>query len=112
MLDRFKLKSALVDSYVGAIVVGWLFAEGIGRLVTSITTPLTEWGVERIRQQLSPGTSSILGSPLRFPTELMVSQLIAAALLLLIAFYLLRWLYFPPTESLDQGQTQEPEESA
>lgn len=104
MLER--MKSALVDSYVGAILVGWLFAEGIERLLTSIVTPLTEWGVERILQQLSPGTFGILGSPARYPTEFTVSQLITGALILLIAFYLLHWLYFPATENRDQEQTQ------
>jgi hypothetical protein len=41
MFDR--LKQALVESYVGAIVLGYLFAQGILHFVDIFTTPVAGW---------------------------------------------------------------------
>lgn len=95
MLDR--VKSALIESYVGVIAVGWLLAEGTARLVTSFTTPLTEWMINRMRQQDTPGFHSLYGPQPHFLFQLMIPQLIAAVLLLLVGLLLLRWLYLSPS---------------
>jgi mannose/fructose/N-acetylgalactosamine-specific phosphotransferase system component IID len=110
MLER--IKKALVESFVGAIVVGVLIANGIVNLVTSITTPLTEWVNLRFQEQ----QSSTFFPPqyLQFLLRHLIQQLIGAALFLLIAFLLLRWLYIEPSavEPSDPSQVEEPEESA
>lgn len=107
-----RIKSAIVDSYLGVIAVGWLFAEGIARLVTSFTTPLAEWMTERMRLQHTPGYVSVYGSARQFPFQIMIPQLIAALMLLLIEYLLLRWLYFAPLQEQNLHQTGEPAEDA
>jgi fructose-specific phosphotransferase system IIC component len=109
---RERIKSALVDSFVGAIAVGWLFAEGVARFVTSFTTPLTEWIIEQMRYQQMPRFSRPIAFRPQFPFQIMIPQLIAGALLILIAYLLLRWLYFEPSEKQNSEQTQELEEGA
>lgn len=101
-----RIKPALVDSYVGVIAVGWLFAEGIARLVTSFTTPLAEWMRERMLRQPTPGYRP---TP-HFPFQIMIPQSITALLLLLIGYLLLRWLYFAPLPEQNLHPTREPAE--
>ena len=109
MLER--IRKALVESFVGAIAIGWLFADGILRFVTGITVALTE----RLREWIQQPKGSVLFPSPRppFPSQPLIQEWIAAALLLLIAYALLRWLYIEPTaEPSDPSQEPEPEESA
>lgn len=98
-----RIKKALVESFIGAIAIAWLFAEGITHLVTGLTTPLGMWMTERLRQQSNPGYSGILTPRLEFPIALAVPQLIAGALLLLIAWLLFRWLYLDVPAASETG---------
>jgi hypothetical protein len=110
MLER--IKKALVESFVGVIVVGMLFADGIMSFVSGISTPLANWLTEWIQQAKG---SVLVQTPLpRFPVLPFIREWIAAALLLLAAFLLLRWLYIEPSaaEPSDPSQVEEPEESA
>jgi len=110
MLER--IKKALVESFVGVIVVGSLFASGIVSFVTGIAAPLANWLAEWIQQEKVP--AGFLNQPPPFGYQLFIDEWIAAALLLLIAFLLLRWLYIEPSaaEPSDSSQLEEPEESA
>jgi len=96
MLDR--MKSALVRSYVGAIGTGWLLAQGIYHAAMALTMPLTMWMQQRSQQQRFQSLSVLVRpEPLlapRFPYEMAIPQLLSAALLLLAAWGLLRWLYW------------------
>jgi hypothetical protein len=47
-----------------------------------------------------------------FPFQLVFSQLLTSASYLLIGYFLLRWLYYPPTGKQDQDQALEPAEDA
>lgn len=96
MLER--VKNALIDSFVGAIAVAWLFAEGIMSVVGSFTSPLTRWLLDRMRWRESPTFSHAFGSPPQFPFEMAIPQLIGAVLLLVLAYLLFRWLYLGPPE--------------
>jgi hypothetical protein len=100
MLERLKtalsnMKTALVDSYVGAIALGWLFAEGITRFVSIVTEPFQSWLAQRQFWKANHFSSATPGYP--FPEAL--SLLLMSLFLLLIAYGLLRWLYYPPQES-------------
>jgi hypothetical protein len=106
MLER--VKNALVQSFVGAIAIGWLFANGIVRFVTGITTPLTEWMTEQIQQQ----QSSVLLRSSQFRFQRVISEWIAAALLLLVAYQLLRWLYFEPRAAENPNPSHAPKANA
>lgn len=102
MLER--LKTALVDSFVGAIAVGWLCAEGVFSFVSAFTTPISTWFQEGLLQFRG---NSVFKPPIRFPFELAIPPLAMSALLLMIAFLLLRWLYFPAAEKPEQTEVLE-----
>ena len=106
------MRTALVDSFVGAIATGWLFAEGIGHFASIFTMPLTTWLQQRMLYQLNRASSPIFPDHPHFPVELAIPQLLSSLLLLLIAYGMLRWLYFPPVEKQEQDQMPEPEEGA
>ena len=87
MFDR--LKRALVESFVGAIALGWLFAQGILHFADIFIAPLAVW-VQRIEY---PGVFESRGSvPAGLSFLDAVPQLVQSLLLLLVAYVLLRWL--------------------
>ncbi|MGA2673779.1 MAG: hypothetical protein ABSE99_11185 [Terracidiphilus sp.] len=104
MLER--LKTALVDSFVGAIALGWLFAQGVARFVGIFIEPVSRWITQRQYWEMSQANSG----PRAFPFQLALSQLLTSVLLLLIAYGLLRWLYYPAAEEQGQTGTTEPEQ--
>lgn len=108
MLDR--LRAALVDSFAGAIALGFLFAEGIQRMAYIFADPVTRWLLQRFQEQQNGRYSSLFTSPPRFPFEMAIPQLFTALFLLTASYVLLRWLYFPPEDKQDPDV--EPEEDA
>ncbi len=106
MLER--MKTALVDSYAGAIALGWLFAMGITRFVGVFIEPVTVWMTRRQSWEIySAGATSPA-----FPFQLVFSQLLTSASYLLIGYGLLRWLYYPAKEKQDPEGAPEPEPEA
>jgi len=106
MLERLRL--ALVNSYVGAIAIGWLAAQGLTDVTSIFVAPVTAW----IARRFSSGDTSFFSVPpsTSFPYWLAVPPLIRSTLLLLIALFLIRWLYFEPVERVsaqdsDPGET-------
>jgi hypothetical protein len=90
MVDR--LKRVLVESFVGAIALGYLLAEVVLYFVRMFTAPITEWAARNLYRGLIPGTTGFSDSPLRAA----VSPTIGFVMLLLAWYLLLRWLYFTP----------------
>jgi hypothetical protein len=90
MLDR--LKQALVDSYVGAIALGYLFAQGILHFVNIFASPVAHWISRKQYGGLVPGRTGLPG----FSLQDALPEVISFALLLVVWFVLLRWLYFRP----------------
>jgi nitric oxide reductase large subunit len=90
-----RVRAALVRSYVRAIVTGWLMALGLIDAVRIFTTPLS---IQLMRSQ----TRNWPYAPFQFgkhPWLAALPELVSSVLLLLIAYGLLRWLYFGPKES-------------
>jgi predicted Kef-type K+ transport protein len=110
MLDR--LKTALVESFAGAIAIGFLLSEGIMRVAYIFSEPVTRWILERIQQEQNSRDPNSFAALPRFPFEMAIPELFTALFLLVMAFVLLRWLYLPPAEKQDQDQTPEPEQGA
>jgi predicted Kef-type K+ transport protein len=106
MLERLKL--ALVNSYVGAIAVGWLAAQALTDVTSIIVAPVSAW----VARRLSSGDTSFFRIPPSpsFPYWLAVPPLIRSTLLLLIAFFLIRWLYIEPVER-DSARNSDPGET-
>ncbi|HXT85507.1 MAG TPA: hypothetical protein VN745_00660 [Verrucomicrobiae bacterium] len=85
-----QLKSILVESYVGAIALGYLLAESVLYLVSLVAAPVTAWATEeRYRTTMSRQMSwaDLAGPDL-------IETLVKFILLLLFWFILIRWLYF------------------
>ena len=92
MFDR--LRRALVESFVGAIGLGWIFAQGVLHFSGIFTAPIAGWIVRDEYKQFADHGAAPSGFLLRdaFP------ELVRAFSLLLIGYVLLRWLYFKSVE--------------
>jgi hypothetical protein len=93
MLER--IKRALLESYVGAIALGYLIGYGFIHLANVFTDPVTQWVV----QIIFPAMRLNSGSGMDVYLKSALQQLLAAAFPLLLGYVLLRWLYFRPKGS-------------
>ena len=95
MLER--LKRALVESFVGAIALGWLFAQAIGHLANILAAPVASWISRKEYQGVLKGAS--IGTA--FSMQDGLPELIRFVGLMVVGYLLLRWLYIerPPKES-------------
>jgi hypothetical protein len=98
MLER--LKRTLVETYVGAIALGYLLAQTILLFVNAFSSPVAAWAARReterllpmLRPEGAPGPVRAQG----FPFENGLSSLMGFLVLLLVWYLLFRWLYFKP----------------
>jgi hypothetical protein len=97
-----RLKRGLVESYVGALALGWIFAYAILDFVSIFTAPLANWVTRtEYRTMLIPDPGSLL-------LRASLPYVLAAPALFLLGYGLLRWLYFPPrAESSEPVATSE-----
>jgi hypothetical protein len=93
MIDR--LKRALIESYVGAIALGYVFAQSIGHLAGIFATPIGGWISRTEYGGLAPHPSALPG----FSLVEAVPELVRFLLLLLLGVVLLRWLYMEQPKS-------------
>ena|SRR5438045_4067244 len=100
-----RLKQALVESFVGAIGLGYLLAQGILHFVNIFASPLTGW----FTQNQYRGAMASAGIPTRPPLQYAVPELIRFVVLLAIWYVLLRWLYFKPRQTDPADSAPEPE---
>lgn len=89
---RDRMKRVLVQSYVGAIALGYVFAEAIFAFANIFASPVENWIEQKDYQQLTrtPFPSTVLQFHDALP------HLIRCVLYLLFGYALLRWLYFEP----------------
>ena len=93
-----RLKSVLVESYVGAIALGYLLAQSVLYLVTVVAAPVTAWATEeRYRTAMSRQMS---WADLAVPD--LLEPLVKFILLLVFWYILIRWLYFKRPEKSGQ----------
>src|SRR5260370_40037323 len=105
MLNR--LKQAVVDSYVGAIALGYLFAQGVLHFVNIFASPVAGWITRKQYGGLVPGTTSLPG----FSLQDALPEVVRFFLILLAWFVLLRWLYFKPLKKETSESVPNPEEA-
>jgi|HubBroStandDraft_6_1064221.scaffolds.fasta_scaffold879894_2 hypothetical protein len=98
MFDR--LKRALVESYVGAIAMGWLLATAVLDFVSIFSSPVQGWVSRNVLRGISQRTA-----PVPFQPQDALPELIKTVLVLLIWYVLFRWLYFKPVEEPSPGPT-------
>lgn len=99
MLER--LKKALVSSFVGAIGLGWVFAQGILHFAYAFSAPVASSLARSEYRSLTDRVSVASGFLLRDA----LPELMRSFVLLLVGYFLLRWLYFTPSEQ----QVKEPD---
>lgn len=90
MLNR--LKKALVDSFVGAVALGWLFSQGVLHFAYVFSAPVAGWVTRRLYRGLAERTNISTG----FTLQDALPELVRSVSLLLVAYLLLRWLYYKP----------------
>lgn len=101
MFDRAK--KALVESYVGAIALGYMFAQGVLHFVNIFASPVATWVSRRQYSGLVPGASV----PAGFPWDASLPEAIRFFLLSFVWSLLLHWLYFKPLNA----QSSQPDTS-
>jgi hypothetical protein len=105
MFDR--LKGALVKSYVGAIALGYLFAQGISHFVNIFASPVAGWVSRNEYREVMPHGSAIAG----FSLKDTLPELVRFLFLLLVWYLLVRWLYFTPLKKEDSEPAPNPDQA-
>ena len=88
MLER--LRKALVSSFVGAITLGWVFAQGILHFTYIFSAPIVGWLTRREYRGMVDRVNT------GFSLHDALPELAKSVSLLLIGYFLLRWLYYKP----------------
>jgi hypothetical protein len=105
MFDR--LKQAVVESYVGAIALGYLLAQLIEHFVNIFASPIAVWVARKQYGEFAPRTSA----PVVFSLQDALPELVRFLLLLLLWSVLLRWLYFMPLKKGTSEPVPNPEQA-
>jgi hypothetical protein len=86
-----RLRKALITSFVGAIALGWIFAQGILHFAYAFSAPLSQWLMRREYRVFA----NCATQP-SFSLQDALPELVRSFALLLFGYFLLRWLYFKP----------------
>jgi hypothetical protein len=104
-----KLRQILVESFVGAIALGWMLAEIVAHLVNVFAAPVASWiGRTEYRDVLRTNSYPTAG----FLLQDALPELIRFIVLLLVWYVLVRWLYFKPVTNADAEIHPDPEPAA
>ena len=103
-----RLKRALVDSFVGAIALGYLLAQSILHFVNIFASPIAGWVSRNNYRGILPGGASIAG----FSLKDALPDLSRFVVLLLVWYLLVRWLYITPPKTDVYKPAQSPEQPA
>jgi hypothetical protein len=89
-----RLKRALIDTFVGAVGLGYLLALAIVAFINMFTAPIQFWAVRRYTAELIPGLAQRPAPSFHISDALPeVAEFLALAL---VWYLLFRWLYFKP----------------
>ena len=92
-----KLRNTLVSSYVGAIGIGWILADAALRIAYGFSAPVTQWIARHEYRELANNA---------WPNQILlrdaVPDLVRALGLLIMGYFLLRWLYMRPAGKKDE----------
>ncbi len=94
-----RLRRALVESFIGAIGLGYLFAQGIMHFVNVFSSPVAHWINGNELHRLMPRET---GSQ-SFQFQYALSELVDFILLMTVWYILIRWLYFKPLKEQPSG---------
>jgi ABC-type lipoprotein release transport system permease subunit len=85
------IREILLTEYIGAILIGVLIADAIGALIIT--------GVNQISYSMQSRHNPVLNSHRLSMTYSVLDSVVRAALFLLVAYLLARWLYPAPEAS-------------
>lgn len=106
MFDR--LKQVLVESFMGAIALGWLLAQAVAHFANIFTVPVARWVTRSEYTGLTGCAIAMTGFSLRD----VLPEFVRFVVLLLVWYILLRWLYFKPLKKETTEPTPNPEQAA
>jgi len=98
-----RLKRALVDSYVGAIALGYVLAQCILHFVNIFGSPVAAWVTRNEYRDVIPHTAPVPGFLLRDA----LPEFVRFSLLFVVWYVLVRWLYFTHMEKADSSLRSE-----
>lgn len=102
-----RLRRTLVESYIGAIALGWLFAQGIMHFALIFISPVAGWVARYEYRQIPDGLPTLAN----FPFQDALLESVRSFFLLLVWYVLVRWLYFKPLEKEATEPAPEPEQT-
>ncbi len=102
-----RLKRAIVESYVGAIALGYLLAQCILHFVNIFAAPIGGWVSRTEYRDIAPRTASLAG----FSFNDALPELVRFFFLLLVWYALFHWLYFKPLKKEASEPAPDPEQS-
>ena len=106
MIER--LKGALVESFVGAIALGYLLAQCILHFVDIFASPIAGWLSRSQYRAFMPSGAALPG----FSLKDALPDLSKFVVLSLVWYLLVRWLYFTPLKKEASEHTPNPEQAA
>lgn len=89
-----RLKQSLIESYVGAIALGYLLAQTILYFMNIFAAPIAGWISRKQFGGLAPRDAHLPG----FSLADALPDLARFVVLLLVWYVLVRWLYFKAAE--------------
>lgn len=100
-----RLKRALVESYVGAIALGYALAQCIFHFVNMFSSPVGGWLARNAYPEIMPRGTGLPDFLLKYG----LPEFVSFFLLLLVWYFLLRWLYFTPPQKETSDSVPNPE---
>ncbi len=97
------IKRILLTQYIGAIVTGFIAAQGILGIVHAIILPL-QWRLV-MRDRRWPSSFGMGDAPRTFDWNETLVALVNAALNLLLAYLLVRWLYMERDKGIKEKES-------
>ena len=89
-----RLKQALVESFVGAIALGWLLAQSLSHFAATFTSPLAALAMQKQMQAFQSSSPRWENAAL----QRAILELVTAVSLFALSYILLRWLYYKPVQ--------------
>jgi len=97
------LKSVLIDRHIGALLVGFVLAQGVASLVGLFLVPI---GNASLRWVTNPGFTTL---PPLFPPGEMLIGVARTVAYVGVGLLILKWLYLTQPEPLEEPDTSESE---
>ncbi len=101
-----RLKRALVESFVGAIALGYLLAQCILHFVNIFASPIAGWVSRNDYRAIIPNGATLAG----FSLKDALPDLSRFVVLFLVWYLLVRWLYFSPPKTYVPEPAPNPEQ--